>query len=639
MMTNPARAGFVFLYKACSERVSMTQPDRFFWLCASACATLACLALSPGLAGAFIFDDFPNIVTNSALHIRTLNVQSLLYAAYSFEPGGSSRALSMLSFALDFWRAGLDPHAFKVTNLVIHALTCLVLALFLKRVLRVAGWREQHATVAALLMTAFWALHPLQVSSVLYVVQRMQTLGTLFLLLALLFYMRMRQAQMCAARSRGEALMVLLFAALGFSAKEDAVLLPAYVLALELTVLKFAAADEVFSRRLRWAFALAVGLALLIFVFMALPRYWHWDLYPRRDFSSPDRLLTQGRVLVMYLSQILLPWPDTLRFFYDDIEISRSLWKPWTTLPALMLLAGLLALAWRLRSVRPVFSLGVLLFFAGHFLTSNIIALELAFEHRNHFPLIGVVLAVGDLLSVLFRKLKFARALQLCLLAALLAAFGSATAARAHVWGDTLRFAEHTLELAPRSERAWVFLCSTYFLRSGQQPDSPGLNVAIDTCEQGTRVLPESASLQSNLLIFKSIRGDATQEDWDELIKRLDKVRMTVQNKRILWVTLDNVDRGVLNNESATLRIIESIASRSTLHPAEYRRVAAYIFNETHEPVKAFPFMQRAVELSAPDDAENQKMFRELRSIGREDWVEQLEQIHRPAVNQGKPND
>lgn len=610
----------------------------FFWLYALLCAVAACLTMSVGLSGAFIFDDFPNIVTNSALHVPALDLQSLLYAAYSFEPGGGSRALAMLSFALDFWRAGLDPYAFKVTNLLIHFFSCVVLACFLKRVFCVAGWSEQRACIVALLVTAFWALHPLQVSSVLYVVQRMQTLATLFVLLALLFYMRMRQAQMCGERSRGDALMVLLFAALGFSAKEDAILLPAYVLALELTVLKFAATDEVFSRRLRMGFTLGVLLALLVFVLIFVPRYWHWDLHPRRDFSSLERLLTQGRVLVMYITQILLPWPDTLRFFYDDIEVSRSIWRPWTTLPALLFIAALLAWAWRLRGVRPVFSLGVLLFFAGHFLTSNVIALELAFEHRNHFPLVGVVLAVGDLLSVLFRRLKLARALQVTMLAALLVAFGSATAARAHVWGDTLRFAQHSLKLAPRSERAWVYLCSTHFQRSGQRPDSPGLTIAIDTCEQGTKVLPESASLQSNLLIFKAIRGDATQADWDRLVERLDNVRMTTQNRRILWVTLDNVERGILDNEKATLRVIESITSRSRLHPAEYRRVAAYIFNETNEPVKAFPFMQRAVEFSPPDDPENQKMFHELRSIGREDWAERLEQIHQPAINRGKSN-
>src|SRR5690606_20760975 len=117
-------------------------------------------------------------------------------------------------------------------------------------------------------------------------------------------------------------------------------------------------------------------------------------------FSSIERLLTQGRVLCMYLWQALLPLPSHLPFYYDWLQPSRSVLQPWTTLPAWLLLFALLGMAWRLRLRRPLFALGVLLFFCGHFVTSNVIALELAFEHRNHFPLVGIVLAVGDLLAL-----------------------------------------------------------------------------------------------------------------------------------------------------------------------------------------------------------------------------------------------
>lgn len=611
----------------------MTSSGRFFAAWAIVLGLGAVLVLVPGLGGGFIFDDFDNIVRNTSLHLRSLSLDGLLYAAYSFEPGGSSRPLAMLSFALDFWRAGLDPVAFKTTNLLIHAVSCAVLAVLLRRVLLLGGWNEGRAGQAALLMALFWAVHPLQVSSVLYVVQRMQTLGTLFILLALLAYVRMRQAQMHAAPFRTDALLTLLWAVLAFASKEDAVLLPAYTLALELTVLKFAVADPAWSRRLRAGYAAAVLLGLLVFVFVALPRYWHWDWYPRREFSSLERLLTQGRVLVLYLWQMLVPWPDSLRFFYDDVEVSRGVLTPWTTLPAWMCLTGLLVLAWKRRSGMPVFSLGVLLFFFGHALTSNIIPLELAFEHRNHFPLAGVVLAAGDVLRVTFRKLRLPVIMRGIMVIALLGVFGSASAVRAHVWGDPLRMARHTLELAPRSERAWAFLCSTYFERSRQRVGSPELDLAIETCERGAEALPESAILQNNVLVFKTVRGDATQADWDRVIERLAKVRMSVQNKRILWTTLNNVDRGLYDNEESILRIIDIVSSRSTLRPAEHIRVAAYIFNNTQEPVKAFPHMKKAVEASRPDDPDILKMFRELRAAGRGDWVERLEQIHGVSGN------
>src|SRR3546814_15829611 len=93
-------------------------------------------------------------------------------------------------------------------------------------------------------------------------------------------------------------------------------------------------------------------------------------------------------------------------FYYDWLQPSRGLLQPWTTLPAIGVVLGLLGLAWHLRSRWPLFALGVFLFFASHFIASNVIPLELAFEHRNHFALVGAVLAVGSLLAHAGQRLR-----------------------------------------------------------------------------------------------------------------------------------------------------------------------------------------------------------------------------------------
>src|SRR5690554_5781774 len=174
---------------------------RFLMLSAVLAIAASCV-FAPILNGGFLFDDGPNIVRNASVHLTQFNVESLLYAAYSFEPGGSSRPLAMLSFALDVWRAGLDPAALKMTNIAIHGITCFVLALFLRKLLILARWPVQRAATAALLLALLWAIHPLHVSSVLYIVQRMQTLNTLLLLLGLLAYLHMRQLQLSGQRGR-----------------------------------------------------------------------------------------------------------------------------------------------------------------------------------------------------------------------------------------------------------------------------------------------------------------------------------------------------------------------------------------------------------------------------------------------------
>src|SRR5690606_9396773 len=114
-------------------------------------------------------DDVPNIVNNPMLQMKQWSVDDLLKIATAPQMSGSLRVLPTLSFALDYWRAGsLDPGTFKATNILIHALTTFALAWFFHTLLLTAGTPERRARWAAPGLALAWALHPLQVSSVLY---------------------------------------------------------------------------------------------------------------------------------------------------------------------------------------------------------------------------------------------------------------------------------------------------------------------------------------------------------------------------------------------------------------------------------------------------------------------------------------
>lgn len=591
-------------------------------------ALLACCVLLPGLGGGFIFDDSPNILHNANLQDIGASLTDVLYAAYSYA-GGKARSLSMLSLSLDFWRAGLNPQAFKSTNLAIHALTVLALTGFFRLLLLLAHWPPRRADVGALLLAAIWAFHPLQVSSVLYIVQRMQTLCTLFVIAALWAYLAMRHAQIQGRRSRHFGLMALLFAALGFASKEDAILLPAYALALELTVLRFQAAQPALTTGLRRGYLLLTLTGLAAYLLLVIPHYWSWAAYPSREFSSYERLLTQGRVLTMYLGQILLPLPSSMPFYYDDYVVSRGWLRPPGTLLSWLILASLLVWAWRWRIRRPLFSLGIFLFFSGHFITSNVFNLELAFEHRNHFPLIGVILAAADLCMAAYQRYPMRPPIAAAILVLLMGAEVSATVVRAHTWGDPLRLAQSHADLKPNSTRAWLGLCGYYFEKSEKKP-GPFLDKAITTCKRGAD-LTHSPPMYSNVIIFKTIRGDVTQDDWKPLFAQLRKATMNFQNKGIALVTLTNVDKGVPLDERGVLQTLDIITQRATFAPHEYLRMGAYIHNRTQQPNKALPYFQKAVELSPPNDPDIDTLFRQLNEADRQDWVNQLRTFRKNA--------
>src|SRR3546814_2498510 len=97
---------------------------------------------------------------------------------------------SFLANAQD-WPA--DPRPFKATNLLIHLLNTLLVFVLARQLLGLA--KCDKPLIAATLCAALWALHPMQVSTVLYVVQRMTELAALFSLLGLICYVHGRSEE------------------------------------------------------------------------------------------------------------------------------------------------------------------------------------------------------------------------------------------------------------------------------------------------------------------------------------------------------------------------------------------------------------------------------------------------------------
>ena len=174
----------------------------FAWLGALA---LGALVYLPGLPGAFVFDDIGNILTNPGMKQPITSLAELLRAMLSAPVGGLLRPISTLSFMLDAHLFGLQPEPFKITNIGIH-LTVGILLWFLARELLRAyrsstgeSWDDSTIAWLSLAASALWLVHPLNLTSVLYVVQRDSSLAALFTVAALLSYMPGRRRPGCNA--------------------------------------------------------------------------------------------------------------------------------------------------------------------------------------------------------------------------------------------------------------------------------------------------------------------------------------------------------------------------------------------------------------------------------------------------------
>lgn len=426
----------------------------------------------PGLSGNFVFDDYQNVVRNQAILIDDLSTDSLLRAAHSSGAGPTGRPVAQLSFALNHYFLGDAPVGYKAANLVLHCINVLLVLLIALRAqqLTFPSRSQVQNWTAALFLAALWGLHPLNVSTVLYVVQRMTILAASFTLLTLVLYLQVRP-KLGKLSPVGLFLWLAALASsslLGVYSKENAVLIPGFVLLLEYLVFGFSHRDGRWQMAIRALFLAVffVPACWLIGKIMADPDWLLW-LHVDRDYQLADYLLTQSRVQWFYLSSIVAPNLAELGLYHDDFVMSHSLTEPASTLPALLGHVLLICLAWGLRHRCKPLSFGIAWFYVGHLIESTILGLIPVFEHRNYLPSLGPLFIVAWLLS----NLKLRERLSKGVMLAVLVLFFALTAIRAQEWGDYLGFSLRQAEKHPFSVRANFDAGRTLAIISIEHPD------------------------------------------------------------------------------------------------------------------------------------------------------------------------
>lgn len=529
-----------------------------------------------GLYGSWLFDDYPNIVDNHDLQITDAHLPSLVRAALSSPSSEFKRPLASLSFAANYLIAGLDPFSWKLTNLVIHLLNGVLVFLLARTLLGLTGARrardgtrpEQEplrthgaatraGTVAALI-AASWMLLPINLTGVLYVVQRMESLANLFVLTGLLGYVSGRE-RMLDGQHGGFLLCiasVLVMTAIGLTAKETAVMLPLYAFLIEWLIFGFARHDALsgqtgLHRGLIALYLCVLAVPLVIGLIWLLPGLFTPGAWSTRDFTLGTRLLSEARIVTDYIGWTLAPTPQALSFYHDDFQVSTGWLTPWTTLASVLFLATLAMAIWWLRHRRPLAALGLALYLGCHLLTGTILPLELIYEHRNYFASIGLLLALVPLLAAprttgelipsgneQTRRLDSPLPLSLpryVLLGGLMLLWMMETAFTANAWGAPLTLAQDLATRAPKSPRAQYELGRTYVIYSHYDPQSVFTRLAYAPLERAM-ALPESSILPEQALIFMNSRMGLPVKDswWDSLTAKLKAHTPGVQDESSL---------------------------------------------------------------------------------------------------------
>lgn len=530
------------------------------------------LAFWPALHGPWLLDDIRLQDMLSTIGGRGVDALSALWgrdALWIQDGGGTGRPLAMSTLVANVL-IDTSPFGFKLVNLGLHVVTAWLVFLLARELLRLHY--DQRATDRwALLVALVWAVHPLQVSTVAYVVQRMTLLSALFAFAALLLYVRWRRRTIQGdADGSPVAWISSLFVLPGLAvlAKENGVLVPLLLLLVEIIFFRLRDRSGALHRPLTVYFSAILVIGMVVLWWLIWGSDYLRDGYLERPFDLQQHLLSELRVLSMYVFQIMLPRIGSMAFFYDGMTPSVGWFSPPTTLVSLLFVMALVALAIVFVRRRPLLSFGILFFFLGQSMESTLLPLELVFEHRNYLPSFGLVIAATDLLA---GATALVAAQRRFLAVVMVAALAALTWIRAEAWRTQTGILATAIAANPDSQRARASLAEV-FAAAGREADA-------------RRLLESSGSLAANLQLSYLDCRQAGQVATDRLRHAHGTVGQFLSDTETgLLIELVNLELGqrCVMDAKALLSLIETAAQAPRMSQIGRQKLWMYVAHLRH---------------------------------------------------------
>ena len=578
---------------------------------------LTALAYWPGTHGVFLLDDYPALIQNNNFKHLKATPGSFLAASFSSDSGPTHRPIAMASFALNVLASGggakveYDAPVMKWTNVAIHLLNGLLLFILLRLLLGeyrrlLPETSESVCEWVALVVTAAWLLAPINLTAVLYVIQRMTSLAATFSLLGLITYVAGRRRLHHDGKSVRGWISVLatpiLFTPLAIFTKEIGALTMLYALVIEWTFFGLRQANGRRSKGMIAYFALFLVTPAILGALWQLPPIFHPHAWASRDFTLGERILTEGRVIWSYAWWTLVPDINALTLFHDAYPVSHNLFSPWTTLPAW---AGILALAiigFRARRRYPLIAFGLLWFLAGQVMTGTVFPLELVFEHREYLPSLGLYAAIfGTAIFLLDHHAL--RKVAAAVMIMVIGLYGAALGLRSTNWGNPVRQLALAAENHPDSPRATYAYAR--ILTSLAKVDPKLTPMAFKALETARKVPGQGLLPDATMIILAHQSGRPANPAWYQDIAHILANRLPNAGD---YSALDSLMRCALREKNPCrldpLQMHAVFASALTRKPPDPRIMATYgnyLLNIDREPQAARKIFRLLVEKHPAD--------------------------------------
>ena len=542
----------------------------------------------------FHFDDRVNIYENPNVTINELSFSTLKKAASTSISG--LRPVSYITFALNYYFSKTNTTPYHVVNIIIHIINAFLIYIIILHLFRYTQIddekKRESIRLSAFLTALFWLLTPLNSQAVVYIVQRMTLLATFFFLLAFYAYLM--------SKEKNKVLYLTLtgiFYLLSLWSKQNGVVFPIVIIMYELVYVKKGDIKNITKQEKLFFMSLFLILTVTVLFYGTKNYNDVISSYSARDFNLYERLLTQPRVLMFYLSLIILPLPGRLSITHHVVK-STSLVSPMTTLFSFAFLIFLFVIAIVRVKKSPYLSFAILWFFITMLVESSVLPLEMAYDHRMYLPCIFLFGAVVDFAIKRFYDTNKIPVLAISLVIAIL--FGSLNVAKGRVWENELTLWEFTSKKYPLDSRAHYNLGSEYRRLGDLERAEKGFLLA-------TKHDPEHFLALNNLGIIYDMRGEFQKalDYYNKALKAKPDLHMAAYNLAAIHKDLGNID------ESTKFYNI-FISIKPEYYDAYFKLASNYYIQKDYE--KALEVLQKIVNSSASEN-EKARARNEMRTV------------------------
>jgi len=539
------------------------------------------------------FDDDVFIIQNSKVQ-DGLSLDSIGWA-FGFDDMTYWHPLTWLSYMLDIQLYGMNPGGHHMTNVLLHIVNAMLLFMAFNKMTG-ALWKS--AVVAAL-----FALHPLNVESVAWVVERKNVLSTLFWMLTLLSY-----AHYAKRSNIARYLLALSVFVLGLMAKPMLVTLPFVLLILDfwplnrfhfqplldahqktarIPTLKRIKESDIFPLILeKIPFLIFSGISVCLSLLSA---------HRNRLIISLDEISLYHRMtnaLISYVSYIgKMIWPRDLAVFYP-FPGTVQLWK---AAGAFLLLTGVSILVVRSLQKRPYLGVGWFWYLGTLLPVIGLVQQGLwpaVADRFAYVPLIGLFVGIAwgipDLAAGWRYKVKGLGVITAVVLIILM----TTSWLQAQYWKNSVELFKHTVEVTDNNYLMHNNL--GFALTARGRPDE-----AIEHYKEALRLNPnfEQANINIGLALLSQGKVDECIGYYEEVL-RVNPGYARVHNNlgAVLW-RLGKI-------EAATVHFQKAVLLKPDYAEAHNSLGAALVLKGKKE--KAIAHLQEALRLK-PDYALAQK--------------------------------